>query len=89
MIFSANFRAPVVGESFNVVDWVELNQEEGEKLIEKYNKEGKDAGYGGQRIKRARNDSRSENTHESRGDIRSNRDNRDYRDRRSNCKNLN
>lgn len=80
----ANFRAPVVGASFDVVDWVELNQEEGEKLIEKYNKEGKDAGYGGQRIKRARNDSRSENTHESRGDIRSNRDNRDYRDRRSN-----
>ncbi|XP_050592147.1 heterogeneous nuclear ribonucleoprotein U-like protein 2 isoform X1 [Bombus affinis] len=84
----ASFRAPVVGESFDVVDWVELNREEGEKLVETYNKEGKDAGYGEQkRSKRARIDSRSENIHENRGDIRSNRDNRDnrdYRDRRSN-----
>lgn len=90
MILSASFRAPVVGESFDVVDWVELNREDGGKLIETYNKEGKDAGYGEQqRSKRARIDSRSENIHENRGDIRSNRDNRDnrdYRDRRSNCK---
>ncbi|XP_076757593.1 uncharacterized protein LOC143427389 [Xylocopa sonorina] len=84
----ANFRAPVVGESFDVVNWVELDQEEGGKLIEMYNKEGKEAGYGEQQTsKRPRIDSRSEDTHEGRNDGRSNRDNRDnreYRDRRNN-----
>lgn len=87
--FSANFRAPVVGEYFDAINWIELDQEESGKLIENYNKEGKEAGYGEQqRSKRPRTDSRSENAHENRNDVRSNRerDNRDYRDRR-NCKN--
>lgn len=83
----ANFRAPVVGEYFDAINWIELDQEESGKLIENYNKEGKEAGYGEQqRSKRPRTDSRSENAHENRNDVRSNRerDSRDYRDRRSN-----
>lgn len=79
-----------MGESFDVIEWIELNQEEGEKLVEKYNKEGTEAGYGQQISKRSRLNSRPETAREGRGDARSNRDNRDnrdYRDRRgNNCK---
>ncbi|XP_054007453.1 heterogeneous nuclear ribonucleoprotein U [Hylaeus anthracinus] len=86
MEMKANFRAPVAGEFFDVIDWVELYEEEGKKVIGKYNKEGKDAGYGQQQTsKRQRLDSRPENNRESRNDARSNRDNpREYRDRRGN-----
>ena len=84
----ANFRAPVVGDSFDVVNWIELDQEEGTKLIEKYNREGKEAGYGHQQSSKIpRIDSRSDSGREHRSDSRSSRDNRDsrdYRDRRNN-----
>ncbi|CAK9817634.1 Heterogeneous nuclear ribonucleoprotein U-like protein 1 [Anthophora quadrimaculata] len=84
----ASFRAPVAGESFDAVNWIELDQEEGGKLIQKYNTEAKEAGYSErQASKRARVDARSDSAHESRNDGRSNRDNRDsrdYRDRRNN-----
>ena len=86
MEMKANFRAPVVGESFDIVEWIELDQEEARKLIGKYNREGKEAGYGRhQANKRPRFDSRPDNARENRSDSRSsrdNRDNRDYRDRR-------
>lgn len=91
--FLANFRAPIVGDSFDAVNWIELDQEEGTKLIEKYNREGKEAGYGHQQpSKIPRIDSRSESGREHRSDSRSSRDNRDsrdYRDRRNNCTNRN
>lgn len=82
MEMKANFNAPVVGEFFDAVDWIELDKEEGKKLIEKYNKEGKEAGYGQQQTnKRPRIESRPENNRENR-DFRSNRDSRDSRDHR-------
>ncbi|KZC11819.1 Heterogeneous nuclear ribonucleoprotein U-like protein 1 [Dufourea novaeangliae] len=88
MEMKASFRAPVVGEHFDVVEWIELSQEDGEKLIIKYLKEAKEAGYGQQQAsKRPRFDSRPENARENRNNARSNRDNRDsrdYRDRRGN-----
>ncbi|XP_076242178.1 uncharacterized protein LOC143184084 [Calliopsis andreniformis] len=85
MEMKANFRAPIIGESFDIVEWIELNQEEGEKLVGKYNKEAKEAGYGRQETsKRPRIDSRPENVRENRNDSRSNREGRDYRDRRGN-----
>ncbi|KAK0097283.1 hypothetical protein PV326_002641 [Microctonus aethiopoides] len=82
----ANFSAPVVGESFDSVEWIELDEEEAKKLIAKYNKEGKDAGYNQQQTsKRPRFENRSDSHRDSR-DIRSSRnsrDSRDHRDRRS------
>ncbi|XP_012139478.2 uncharacterized protein LOC100875790 isoform X1 [Megachile rotundata] len=84
----ANFRAPVVGDCFDIVNWIELDQEEGTKLIEQYNKEGKEAGYGQQQpIKIPRIDSRSDSGRDHRNDSRNSRDSRDsrdYRDRRNN-----
>ncbi|XP_076662536.1 uncharacterized protein LOC143365844 [Halictus rubicundus] len=83
MEMKANFRAPVIGECFDAVDWIELNREEGDKLIGKYNKEAKEAGYGLQQSKRPRLESRPENSRDNRS-TRHNRDNREYRDRRGN-----
>ena len=34
-----------MGEFFDVVEWAGLGKEDAKKLIEKYNKEGKDAGF--------------------------------------------
>ena len=85
----ANFSAPVVGESFDSIEWVELEEEDAKKLIEKYNKEGKDAGCGQQQsVKRPRFESRD--NHRERESSRQNsrdsnsRDSRDHRDRRNN-----
>ncbi|XP_076292706.1 uncharacterized protein LOC143214958 [Lasioglossum baleicum] len=83
MEMKANFRAPAIGEYFDAVDWIELSHEEGDKLIGKYNKEAKEAGYGLQQSKRPRLESRPENSRDNRT-TRHNRDNREYRDRRSN-----
>ncbi|XP_011314429.1 heterogeneous nuclear ribonucleoprotein U-like protein 1 [Fopius arisanus] len=86
MEMKANFRAPVVGDSFDVVEWVELGEEEAKKLIVTYNKEGKDAGFGQQQsAKRPRFEKNSETPRENR-EVRPNRDTRetrDYRDRRN------
>lgn len=69
-----------------MVEWVGLNEEESKKLIEKYNKEGKEAGFGQQQpVKRARLDKNEPANREIR-DSRNNRDTRDHRDRRNNCK---
>lgn len=81
MEMKANFGAPVVGDLFDSVEWMELGEEEGKKLIAVYNKEGKDAGYTQQPItKRPRFEKPSE-SHTPR-DVRSSRDNRDNRDNR-------
>nr|XP_018903360.1 PREDICTED: heterogeneous nuclear ribonucleoprotein U-like protein 1 [Bemisia tabaci] len=42
----ANFRLPEEGEIFDEVEFIELQREEAQKLVEIYNKEGRDAGYG-------------------------------------------
>lgn len=69
-----------MGEYFDAVEWVGLDEEEAKKLIEKYNKEGKDAGLNQQSTtKRPRLDKT-----ESNKDTRDSR-NRDNRDRRNNC----
>lgn len=58
-------------------------------MIEKYNKEGKDAGYGQQQANKRPRFDRSDNHRESRDsrqNSRDSRDSRDHRDRRNNCK---
>lgn len=74
-----------MGENFDTVEWVGLDEEEGKKLIEKYNKEGKEAGFGQQSstTKRPRLDKTETSNREMR-DSRNNRDTRDHR--RNNCK---
>lgn len=68
-----------MGESFDAVEWIGLDVEEAKKLIEKYNKEGKDAGFSQQSMaKRPRLD-KTEGNKET-------RDSRNSRDRRNNCK---
>ncbi|CAL1683064.1 unnamed protein product [Lasius platythorax] len=76
----ANFTAPSVGETFDAVEWVGLDEEEGKKLIEKYNKESKEAGFGQQptTTKRPRLDKTEVSNRETR-DSRNNRDTRDHR----------
>lgn len=71
----------MAGESFDTVEWIGLDEEEGKKLIEKYNKEGKDAGFSQQSAaKRPRLDKTEGNK-----ETRDSRNNRDTRDRRNNC----
>ncbi|XP_043479532.1 heterogeneous nuclear ribonucleoprotein U-like protein 1 isoform X2 [Leptopilina heterotoma] len=70
----ANFVAPAVGESFNAVEYVEQGEEEAKTLIEKYNKEAKEAGFGQQHEKKR---SRFEKAEHRDGSSRSSRDNRD------------
>lgn len=74
-----------MGEIFDTVEWVGLNEEEGKKLIEKYNKEGKEAGFSQQpsTTKRLRLDKTEVSNRETR-DLRNSRDTRDHR--RNNCK---
>ncbi|XP_011156492.1 heterogeneous nuclear ribonucleoprotein U isoform X2 [Solenopsis invicta] len=80
MEMKANFTAPLAGESFDTVEWIGLDEEEGKKLIEKYNKEGKDAGFSQQSAaKRPRLDKTEGNK-----ETRDSRNNRDTRDRRNN-----
>ncbi|XP_070163348.1 heterogeneous nuclear ribonucleoprotein U isoform X2 [Polyergus mexicanus] len=76
----ANFTAPLVGENFDAVEWVGLDEKEGKKLIEKYNKEGKEAGFGQQSstAKRPHLDKIETSNRETR-DSRNNRDTRDHR----------
>ncbi|KAG7209903.1 hypothetical protein KM043_011499 [Ampulex compressa] len=81
MEMKANFTAPVPGEFFDSVDWVELNEEDGRKLIEKYNKEGKDAGFGIQPVNKRQRTDKPDGNKEFR-DVRPHRDNRDTRDHR-------
>ncbi|KAJ8665326.1 hypothetical protein QAD02_006988 [Eretmocerus hayati] len=67
----ALLNAPNVGESFEEVVWAELGEEDGKKLVENYNSEGKTAGYGQSQEhqnKRSRYDNHSKD--------RNNRDNR-------------
>ncbi|XP_029156027.1 heterogeneous nuclear ribonucleoprotein U isoform X2 [Nylanderia fulva] len=80
----ANFAAPSAGETFEAVEWIGLDEEEGKKLIEKYNKEGKEAGFGQQSTasKRPRLDKTEASNRETR-DSRNNRDTRDH-NRRNN-----
>ncbi|XP_069692636.1 heterogeneous nuclear ribonucleoprotein U-like protein 1 isoform X2 [Periplaneta americana] len=53
----ANFVLPEVGDIFNQVEYTELSEAESRPLVEQYNKEGRDAGYGPAQ-KRHRNDNR-------------------------------
>lgn len=70
-----------MGESFDAVEWVGLDEEEAKKLVEKYNKKGKDAGFSQQSTtKRPRLDKI-----ESNKETRDSRNIRDIRDRRNNC----
>lgn len=73
-----------MGEIFNAVEWIGLNEEEGKKLIEKYNKEGKEAGFSQQpsTTKRPHLDKTEVSNRETR-DSRNSRDTRDHR--RNNC----
>lgn len=43
MIFTANFALPEEGALFDKVEFIELDRAEAAKLVEKYNKEGRDA----------------------------------------------
>lgn len=43
---TANFKLPEEGELFDSVEFIELQREESQKLVEQYNKEGEDAGFG-------------------------------------------
>lgn len=74
----ANFTAPTVGDSFNAVEYVELAEEEAKSLIEKYNKEAKEAGFGQQQEKK-----RSRFEKADHRDGRNSRDGRDRDNRRS------
>lgn len=78
----ANFTAPLVGEIFDEVEWVGLNEEEGKKLIEKYNKEGKEAGFSQQPS--ATKPPRLDKTEVSSRETRDSRNSRDTRDHRRN-----
>lgn len=70
-----------MGEFFDAVEWIGLDEEEAKKLIEKYNKKGKEAGFGQQSTtKRPRLDK-----NESNKETRDSRNTRDIRDRRNNC----
>ncbi|XP_012219310.1 heterogeneous nuclear ribonucleoprotein U isoform X2 [Linepithema humile] len=82
MEMKANFTAPSVGESFNAVKWIGLNEAEGKKLIEKYNKEGKEAGFSQQPTAKRPRLEKTESNRETR-DSRNSRDNRrnNYQDR--------
>lgn len=71
-----------MGESFDTVEWVGLDEEEAKKLIEKYNKEGKDTGFSQQSM--AKRYPRLDKT-EGNKETRDSRNNRDTRDRRNNC----
>lgn len=76
----------MVGESFDAIEWIELEEEEAKKLIAKYNKEGKDAGYTQQQMNKRPRFEKSSDSHRDSRDVRSSRDSRDsrdYRDRRS------
>lgn len=42
----ANFKLPEEGDLFDSVEFVELQREESQKLVEQYNKEGEAAGFG-------------------------------------------
>jgi len=42
----ASFRLPETGDLFSAIEFPELNKEEAQKLVTKYNKEGWNAGYG-------------------------------------------
>lgn len=46
MGFLASFRLPDVGELFSEVEFPELQRDQAQELVTKYNKEGVDAGYG-------------------------------------------
>ncbi|XP_018045374.1 PREDICTED: heterogeneous nuclear ribonucleoprotein U-like isoform X1 [Atta colombica] len=76
----ANFTAPSVGEFFDVVEWTGLGEEEAKKLVEKYNKEGKDAGFSQQPPTKQPRLDKTESIKETRDS----RNNRDTRDRRNN-----
>ncbi|XP_012278100.1 heterogeneous nuclear ribonucleoprotein U-like protein 1 isoform X2 [Orussus abietinus] len=78
----ANFSAPAVGDCFDAVEWVELAEEEAKKLIEKYNKEGKDAGYGQAQPQSKRPRLERSDSHRDSRDSRTSRDSRDSRDHR-------
>ncbi|KAH0540429.1 heterogeneous nuclear ribonucleoprotein U-like protein 1 isoform X1 [Cotesia glomerata] len=83
MEMKANFTAPTVGESFDTIEWIELDEEEAKKLIAKYNKEGKDAGFGQQQSSSSKRPRLEKNdSHRDNRDMRSSRDSRDTRDHR-------
>lgn len=42
----ANYKLPEEGDLFDSVEFIELKREESQKLVEQYNKEGEDAGFG-------------------------------------------
>lgn len=44
--FLANMSIPRVGEWLEEVEYVELGEEEARALVQKYNKQGRDAGFG-------------------------------------------
>ncbi|XP_057324388.1 heterogeneous nuclear ribonucleoprotein U-like protein 1 isoform X2 [Microplitis mediator] len=82
MEMKANFAAPSVGESFDIIEWIELDEEEAKKLISKYNKEGKDAGFGQPQSSSKRPRLEKSDSHRDSRDTRSSRDSRDSRDHR-------
>lgn len=44
--FIANMSIPRVGEWLEEVEYVELGEEEARAVVQKYNKQGRDAGFG-------------------------------------------
>lgn len=46
VVFLANMSIPRVGEWLEEVEYVELGEEEARTVVQKYNKQGRDAGFG-------------------------------------------
>lgn len=46
LFFIANMSIPRVGEWLEQVEYVELDEEEARAVVQKYNKQGRDAGFG-------------------------------------------
>lgn len=45
-IYTANFSIPTTCDWLNEVKFVELAEKEAQEMVQKYNKEGREAGYG-------------------------------------------
>ncbi|XP_026482305.1 uncharacterized protein LOC113389492 [Ctenocephalides felis] len=82
LTMKANFVLPEVSDYFDQVIFAELSEQDSSDLIEKYNKEGKDAGYAMRPAKRSRFDNSSDRSADRHSN--SSQGNRQSSDRRYN-----